>query len=60
LKDLNKYDPEKYKMADRSLILISNKKNIAKQYLWNKLRRVGPPQQEQSQGDPAERIKAGK
>jgi hypothetical protein len=54
-KDLNKYGPEKYKKGDRFLISISDKKNIAKQYLWNKIRGVGPPQQGRSQGDPAER-----
>jgi hypothetical protein len=37
LKHLDKYAPQKYKKADRALITNSDKKNIAKQYLWNKL-----------------------
>ena len=34
---MNKYDDEKYKKLDRALITKSDKKTIAKQYLWNKL-----------------------
>jgi hypothetical protein len=34
---LNKYDSEKYRKLDRALITKSDKKTIAKQYLWNKL-----------------------
>ncbi len=35
--DLNKYDHEKYKKLDRALTTKSDKKTVAKQYLWNKL-----------------------
>jgi hypothetical protein len=38
LKDLNKCEPDRYKKMDKALITNSDKKNIAKQYLWNKLR----------------------
>jgi regulator of replication initiation timing len=43
LKDLNKYAPEKYEKLNRALISNSGKKNIAKQYLLNKLMGLRPP-----------------